>query len=91
MKASEAFLAGIVGGVLGSLLTVLTIRKYRKWEKECQSGLEIPDDWAREACLYDDTDEEPDSEYMCRDIPDDWMTGEKDDGHTDSEDEYDKR
>lgn len=75
MKASEAFVAGIIGGLFGSFLTILAVRSYKKLEKDC----EIEKDWEIAAAYHDDTDSEEDG---------DWMTGEKDDGHLDSEDDY---
>lgn len=81
MKASEAFIAGIIGGLFGSFLTILSVRSYKKLEKDCEidKDEDLPEDWEIAAAYHDDTDSEEDG---------DWMTGGKDDSHLDSEDDY---
>ena len=62
MKASEAFIAGIIGGLFGSFLTILAVRSYKKLEKDCEidKDEDLPEDWEIAAAYHDDTDSEDD-------------------------------
>lgn len=62
MKAGEAFVAGIIGGLFGSFLTIIAVRSYKKLEKDCEieKDEELPEDWEIAAAYPDDTDSEDD-------------------------------